>query len=173
MRIGQTIAELGLEKNAIAVWSEPTAGQRLKPKHGTRHLPSLKKPLYAILIFGGFFLFRYLTDGDEISFPLIAFIIVAVAIAWPLVIGLDRLHRRNVWIYVDRIIITHAQDRVVLPKAELKQVFLYRTSSPDLYAMELLLVGGRSSVVGLPNEVALSDLVVRLKENGYSVNNDL
>lgn len=171
MRVFQTIDELGLENKAIAIWSEPTAGQWLKPRFGSRHLP--KKPIYAILILFCFLLFGALINGHTIHFQELIFPIITVVIAWPLIIALDRLHRRNIWVYSDRILVTHARDRTLLPKTAVKQIFLYRTKRPTLLAMELLSVNGKSTVVGLPNDAGLSDLLGSLHKIGYQVNNGL
>jgi hypothetical protein len=172
MSIAQTIDELGLENRAITAWSEPKIGQRLKPNFGSRHFP--KKPLYAILILVGFFSFSAMVNGYKGSYLLpVLFPIVAVAIAWPLIIFLDRLNRRNVWVYPDRILVTHARERIVLPKSELKQIFLYQAKKPIIPAMELLTVNGKSTVVGLPSEVAVSEIFATLSNLGYTVKNDL
>lgn len=99
--------------------------------------------------------------------------VLLVTLAWPLLILLDRMNRRNVWVYPDRVLITHARDRVVVRRSELKQVYLYRLDKPPGFALEFLSTTGESNVVGLPSEVEPRELLTNLCSVGYQVESDL
>lgn len=172
MHIWRTIGRIGLEKDAVAIWPEPRSGQSLKPKFGSRPLP--KKPLYAAVIVGAIFLFSAVSNGYRVPFHWLFILpIVGVVIAWPLAIALDRLNKRIVWVYPDQIVISHARDRAVLRKAELKQIHVYDTKSQEMRAVEFLTTKGKSTIVGLPSEVSLPGLLSTFRSLGYTVNHDL
>jgi hypothetical protein len=144
----------------------------LKPKFGSRPLP--KKPLYAAVIVGAIFFLSAVSNGYRVpTHWLLILPIVGVAIAWPLVITLDRLNKRIVWVYPDHILISHARDRTLLRKTELKQIHVYDTKAQKMRAVEFLTRKGKSTVVGLPSEVALSELLSTFRSLGYTVNHDL
>lgn len=171
MHIWKTIGEIGLENDAVAIWPEPRSGQSLKPKFGSRPLP--KKPLFAAVIVSAIFLFSAVSNDYRI--PSLWFFVlptVGVAIAWPLAIALDRLNKRIVWLYPDHILISHARDRAVLRKTELKQIHVYGTKTQGMRAVEFLTTKGKSTVVGLPSEVALSELLSTFRSLGYTVSCD-
>ena len=133
MHIWRTIGEIDLGKDAVAIWPEPRSGQSLKPKFGTRPFP--KKPLYAAVIMGAILLFSAVSNSYRVPIHWIfAIPIVVVAIAWPLAIALDRLNKRIVLVYPDHILISHARDRAVLRKTELKQIHLYDTKTQEMRA---------------------------------------
>lgn len=172
MHIWRTIGEIGLEKDAVTIWPEPRSGQSLKPKFGSRPLP--KKPLYAAVIVCAIFLFSAVSHGYRGLFHwLFVLPIVGVLVAWPLAIALDRLNKRIVWVYPDHILISHARDRAVLRKAELKQIHVYDTQNQDMRAVEFLTRKGKSTVVGLPSEVSVPALLRTFRSLGYTVNHDL
>lgn len=171
MRIAQTIGEVGLEQGVVAAWSEPRAGQSLKPKFGARPFP--RKPLYALLIVVAFFGLSILQSPEAlVSLKLVAVALLLIAVAWPVVMLLDRMTKRNVWIYLDQIIITHARNRVVLRKPDLKDAFIYRVGKPSVLALELILTTGKSHVVALPSETEPAELVECLRNIGYQVESD-
>ena len=172
MPVVQTIAEMGLEREALALWSEPRFGQGLKPKFGSRPFP--KKLLYAVLILFSYVAYVVWTSGRSIPVSVAVLVpIVLVALAWPLAIALDRLNRRNVWIYPNRIVVSHARDRIVLLKSGLSKVFVYRLEKHATVAIEFLSSKGKSIVVAVPSEVPVSDLISTLSNLGYPVENDL
>jgi hypothetical protein len=175
VQVRQTIGELGLEKGVIVAWAEPRDGQKLKPRFGSRYFP--KKLLYALLILIGFFSFQVVSKGRGPTTGDIAIIIlaplIAVSLAWPLLSVLDRSTKRNIWVYRDGILVTHARDKIVLPKTSLKEVFLYRSTKGMIPAMELLSKKGKSIVVAISSDMAIDELVTALGANGYAVQNDL
>jgi hypothetical protein len=172
VRVAQTIREVGLETGATAIWAEPRRGQGLKPRFGSRPFP--RKPLYAVLIISGLVALIALLKRSPISTWQIAFVsLLAVGIAWPIAILLDRLNRRNVWVYNDRILITHANARVVVLKSDINSVVVYRVSLPSLVAVEFVSLSGKSNVVALPQEIAVADLISKLQTAGYVVRNEL
>lgn len=171
MRVLQTISELGLEKGVITLWSEPRAGQRLKPRFGSRPFP--KKSLCVLLILETYFFVWLLANGNTLSNPMLVLVAIAIATAWPLVIALDRLTSRNVWVYADRILITHARARSVLQKEEIKQVFVYHVKKSTLNVVEFLSVRGISTVIAMTEEMEVSGFVACLRKLGYSVENRL
>jgi hypothetical protein len=167
-----TIRELGLERGVVAAWSEPRAGQRLKPRFGTRRFP--KKILYALLMLTGYIGFVAFSKGDTPSLQqLILWPLIAVGIAWPLLIGLDRLSQRNVWVYTDRILVTHGGDRVVLLKSAIKQIVVYQASNLAIPAMEFVTLKGQSTVVALPDTMNALELLTVLANLGFAIRNDL
>jgi len=98
---------------------------------------------------------------------------LGVAIAWPLAVALDRLNKRIVWVYPDHVLISHARDRTVLRKSDLKQIHVYDTKKDEMRAVEFLTTKGKSTVVGLPSEVVLSEFLATFRSLGYTVNHDL
>lgn len=171
MRIAQTIGELGLEKGILAAWPEPRAGQGLRPKFGTRPFP--RKPLYAVLLVLIFIFGSAAAKGSTVSPFMIVGTVAAVGIAWPLVSLLDRITRRNVWIYPDRVLVTHANDKVTVGKSDLKQVVVYAVRGPALFAFEFVEHGGKSHVVAVPDDVNLDELLDHLRNGGYEVRSDV
>ena len=172
MLIWRSIGEIGLENGAVAIWPEPRSGQSLKPKFGSR--PLAKKPLYAVLIVGALFLFAAVSNGHRVPVHWLVIVpILGVAIAWPLAVALDRLNKRIVWVYPDHVLISHARDRTVLRKSDLKQIHVYDTKKDEMRAVEFLTTKGKSTVVGLPSEVVLSEFLATFRSLGYTVNHDL
>lgn len=168
MKIVQTISELGLENKAEAFWAEPRAGQSLKPKFGSR--PLSKKFIYSIFLLMIFFFFFDPLEGNiySISFYIILPLLL-MALAWPVLIILDRFNKRNVWVYQERIIISHARDKLVLPKTDIKKIVIYPSKTVSLKAIEFLLDNRKSIVVGIPNEVDIPALLKVLNSLGYPV----
>jgi len=125
VQVRQTIGELGLEKGVIVAWAEPRDGQKLKPRFGSRYFP--KKLLYALLILIGFFSFQVVSKGRGPTTGDIAFIIlaplIAVSLAWPLLNILDRSTKRNIWVYRDGILVTHARIRLFYQRRVLRRCF--------------------------------------------------
>lgn len=173
MPISQTMSELGLERGVVAAWSEPRSGQTLKPRFGARPFP--RKLIFAVLLviaYVGIVSWNDIQDLSTVAL-LIGASLVFVVIAWPLLVILDRVNKRNVWVYVDQILVTHARDRVVLPKSELKEAILYRANNPEDIALEFILTNGKSTVVGVPSEVDPTTLIATLRGVGYQVRSDL
>lgn len=170
MRINQSIDEIGLEKCAIAAWAEPRRGQRMKPKFGSRPFP--KKLLYVLLIIACYFGYVLLFKRHSLSIQA-ALLPIGFVIAWPTLILIDRMQKRNVWVYQDTIWVTHARDRIVLPRSELQQIILYREQKYSMLAMELLSNNGQSTVVALPAEMVVADLLMTLRNFNYSVKSEL
>jgi hypothetical protein len=171
--ISQTINEVGLERGIVAAWAEPRAGQALKPRFGSRPFP--RKLIYVVLILVvcvGFTSWQHGQDAVTSAKWIVASLACA-AVAWPLLVLLDRTSRRNVWVYTDKMIVTHARDRVVLPRAELKQTYLYRDSKTASLALELVLTNGNATVVGLPSDVEPTKLITTLRNIGYQVESNL
>ena len=175
MRVLQTADEIGLESGVAVLWSEPRSGQRLKPRFGSRPFP--KKAFYAIALLAAYLIFSVASNGaapGPKELLLLLFVAVAaVFIAWPLMILLDRINRRNVWVYSDRVLVTHARDREIISKSDVKNIYVYRAQEPITIAIEFLTSKGKSLVVGLPEEMKVSDLIQTLSSLGYPVQNDL
>lgn len=170
MSILQTIGEVGLEKNALLVWAEPRSGQSLKPKFGVRPFP--KKIIYTFLIVISSVFFIGINKGA--SFPLYFYVFAAITftfLAWIIVISLDKLSKRNVWVSENFITISHANSRITLPKIKINKIVIYNTKKPTLYALEVVLDRGKSIVVGVPKALPVSDVHAGVMKLGYSVEN--
>lgn len=61
----------------------------------------------------------------------------------------------------------------MLPKSQLKQVFLYRTKIPSMVALELVTVKRVSTVLGMPSELVTPGLIARLRDSGFDVSSEL
>jgi|SRR6266850_2758295 len=174
MRIAQTVGELGLEKGVLAAWPEPRSGQALKPRFGSRPFP--RKPIYAALSLLAFLAVGALGKGMPISptamLGALVGVVVLIGLAWPLMNLLDRMTKRNVWIYPDRVMITHANSRWTIGKADLKKVVVYPVGTSRI-AFEFVRQSGRSHVVALAEDIDLDELLIHLGNGGYAVERDV
>lgn len=176
MSIIQTFSEMGLERGVIVAWAEPRCGQRMKPRFGKR--PFSRKLLYAFLILVAYICIVTYQNSDVPLSPIIFVTIVLyifligaflIAVSYVIMKLLDYAHKRNIWIYTDGVLITHARDRVTLRKPDIKSMFVYQVGEGVVYALETLLNTGKSYVVVLPSEIESSVLVERLRNLDYLV----
>jgi hypothetical protein len=121
-----------------------------------------------------FFFFSALSESNTHSIFFYTVIpVLLVVLAWSVLIVLDRLNKRNVWVYRDHIIISHSGDRLVLPKTGIKKIVIYSTKNVSLRAVEFLLDNRKAIVVGVPKEIETSTILEIFNNLGYLAQNDL
>ena len=171
LNIRQSLRELGLEHGAILAWAEPKAGQSLSPKFGRKPFP--KKLIYSILLVATMDAYFFLRGIHLTPIILVLGSIALMVIAWPILKLLDRLVARNVWIYSDRILVTHSADQISIGKDTVLTVHIYKTKPLNIIAVEFQCQNNTSTVVAFPNNILSNELIDGFIAAGYPVSNGL